>query len=256
VFEGYREAREAAMRALELAPDLAEAHLRLSGVQRLHDWDWKGAEASTRRALELAPGSAEVLRSTGGLFHLLGRFDEAEVLFRRATEQVNTGGFSSMGLLYRSMGRLADAERAYRKAIELSPQRIAGHHVLAIILAEQGRDAEALAEAKLEPAEWARLTALAFVHFRAGRQAESEQALEQLEAKHATDSAYQIAANSCVEGRRGCSIYLAGASALGKGRRGGPDESRAGIPAAPWLSAVERALEEDGVRSVMEANEG
>ena len=38
-----------------LAPDLAEAHVRLSIIQRLHDYDWEGAEASIRRALELAP---------------------------------------------------------------------------------------------------------------------------------------------------------------------------------------------------------
>ena len=202
VLEGFRKARDAAKRALELAPDLAEAHLCVSAIQRRHDWDWKGAEASTRRALELAPGNAEVLRSTAGLCYFLGRFDEAEGLFRRATElnPLDSGGYSSMGNLYRSMGRLADAERAYRKAIELSPQRIAGHHVLAIILAEQGRDKEALAEARLEPAEWARLTALAFVHFRGGRQAESDQALEQLEVKHGTDSAYQVAAIHAARG--------------------------------------------------------
>jgi len=202
VVEGYRKAREAAKRALELAPDLAEAHLALSAIQRRHDWDWKGAEASARRALGLAPGSAEVLRSNAGLCYFLGRFEEAESLFLHATEQnpLDSGGYSQMGLLYRSMGRLADAEQAYRKAIELSPQRIAGHHVLAIILADLGRDAEALSEAKLEPAEWARLTALTYVHFLGRRQLESDQALEQLEARHGYDSAYQIAAMHAARG--------------------------------------------------------
>jgi len=76
-FEGYRKAREAAMRAIQLAPELAEGYLRLSAVERLYDWDWKAAEASTRRALELAPGSPEVMRSTAALLHLFGREDEA-----------------------------------------------------------------------------------------------------------------------------------------------------------------------------------
>ncbi|HEX7078837.1 MAG TPA: protein kinase [Candidatus Eisenbacteria bacterium] len=196
VYEGYRNAREAVMRALALEPDLAEAHVRLSVIQRLHDWDWQGAEASARRAVELAPGNAEVLRSAGGLAHVLGRFEEAEGLLRRAIEQdpLNSGGYSALGLLHRSMDRLAEAEMEFRKALELSPQRIAGHHILAIVLADLGRDAEALDEAKLEPAEWARLTGLAYVHFRGGRTAESDAALRGLEANHATDSAYQIAA--------------------------------------------------------------
>ncbi len=196
VHEGYRNARDAARRALELAPDLAEAYVRLSQIQQLHDWDWRGAEESTRRAMELAPGSAEALRSSGGLAHILGRLDEAERLILRSIDQdpLNANGYKSLALLYRSMERLADAEKALRKTIELSPQRIASHHVLALVLADQGRDAEALAEANLEQAEWGRLTGLAYVHHKGGRTRESNEALESLEAKHARDSAYQIAA--------------------------------------------------------------
>ena len=85
--EGYRAAREAVKRALSLAPDLAEAHVRLSIIQRLHDYDWEGAEASIRRALELAPGSADALRSAGALAHLRGRQEEAETLTLKSLEQ-------------------------------------------------------------------------------------------------------------------------------------------------------------------------
>ncbi|HET9952033.1 MAG TPA: protein kinase [Candidatus Eisenbacteria bacterium] len=202
VIEGYRNAREAANRALQLAPDLAEAHVMLSDISQLHDWNWKSAEESTRRALQLAPGSAVVLRSAGRLAHILCRYDEAEGHLRRAIEQdpLNSSGYSALGQLYRSMDRLPDAETMYRKCLELSPQRISAHLVLAIILADQGRHAEALAEALQEPAEWARLTALAGAHFKAMRMEESAAALRELEAKHAVDSAYQIAAIHTMRG--------------------------------------------------------
>lgn len=196
VMEANREARQAVTRALELAPDLAEAHVRLSGIQRLHDWDWKGAEASIRRALQLAPGSPVVLSSAGALAHMLCRFDDAESLLLRAVEldPLNMSGYSSLGLLYRSMNRLPDAERMFRKVLDLVPTRIGTRHVLGIVLADQGRHEEALAEVSREPAEWARLTGLAYVHLLAGRIKESEDALRELEAKHGVDSAYQIAA--------------------------------------------------------------
>ncbi|HYJ31655.1 MAG TPA: hypothetical protein VE326_00380, partial [Candidatus Binatia bacterium] len=77
---------------------------------------------------------------------------------------------------------------------ELSPNRIGGRHVLGIVLAEMGRFDEALMEAQGERAEWARLTGLAYVHQLAGRKAESDEALRQLEERHAVDSPYQIAA--------------------------------------------------------------
>ena len=204
VMEGYRNARHAVTRALELAPDLAEAHVRLSNIQRLHDWDWKGAEVSARRALHLSPGNAVVLGSAGALAHMLGRFEEAESLLLRAVEQdpLSMAGYSGLGLLYRSMDRFSDAERAFRKVIELTPQRVGARHVLGIILADQGRNEEALAEASREPADWARLTSLAYVHFKGGRMKESDEALHDLEAKHAVDSAYQIAAIRSTRGER------------------------------------------------------
>jgi serine/threonine protein kinase/Tfp pilus assembly protein PilF len=214
VVEGYRNAREAVKRALELAPDLAEAHVRLCAIQRMHDWNWKGAEESARRALQLAPGSAVALSAAGSLAHQQGRYEEAEGLLQRAVEQdpLSTGVYSALGLLYRSMGRLSDAERAYRKALELSPHRIGSHHILGIILADQGRDAEAVAEANLELAEWGRLTSLAYVHHVAGRRMESDEALRKLEEKHAADSAYQIAAIHSARGEADAAFAWLGRS--------------------------------------------
>lgn len=196
VFEAYRKAREAVQRALALAPDLAEAHVQLAAIQRSHDWDWKGAEESLRRARELSPANADVLRASGLMAHVLGRLEEAEKYFVRAVEQdpLNPGGYNMLGLLYRAMMRFADSEKAFRKTLELSPQRIGSHSMLAVVLADQGHDAEAVAEGKLEPADWARLTGLAYVHHRAGRKPESDEALHELETKHAVESAYQIAA--------------------------------------------------------------
>jgi len=195
-FEGYRKAREAALRAIELAPDLAEGYLRLSSVQRLYDWDWTGAEASTRRALELAPGNPEAMRSSGGLLHILGQFEEAERLYRTALEQdpLSSAGYRAISLVYRSLDRHQEAEQAIRKGLELSPFHVGARMVLAIVLSERGRNEEALTEAKAETAEWARLTALSIVYFRLGRRDEADQALAELEAKHAVDAPYQISA--------------------------------------------------------------
>ena len=194
--EGYGKAREAALRAIELAPDLAEGYLRLSSVQRLYDWDWTGAEASTRRALELAPGNPEAKRSSGGLLHLLGQFEEAERLYRTALEQdpLSSAGYRAISLVYRSLDRPQEAEQAIRKGLELSPFHVGARMVLAIVLSERGRNEEALTEAKAETAEWARLTALALVYFRLGRRDEADRALAELEAKHAVDAPYQISA--------------------------------------------------------------
>jgi tetratricopeptide (TPR) repeat protein len=152
--------------------------------------------------MELAPGSPEVMRSLAGLLHILGRYDEAERLFRSALEQdpLSSGAYRAVALLYRSMDRLEDAEQAIRKAIELSPLHVGQRLLLSITLYEQGRRNEALVEANAEPAPYARLTALAMTQFGLGHKAEADQTLAALEAKHSVDSPYQIAAVHAVRG--------------------------------------------------------
>jgi len=62
-----------------------------------------------------------------------------------------------------------------------------------VVLAEQGRHEEGLAEVLKEPADWARLTGLAYVNYLAGRRRESDDALRELTEKHGDTSAYQVA---------------------------------------------------------------
>ena len=71
--EGFRLAREAAGKAMQLAPDLAEAHEALGVIRYCNDWDWKGAKASFARALELAPGNVRVIRNAVELLRARGR---------------------------------------------------------------------------------------------------------------------------------------------------------------------------------------
>jgi serine/threonine protein kinase/tetratricopeptide (TPR) repeat protein len=193
--EAYELARAAAARSVALAPNLAEAHATMAIIQRYGDWDWKGAERSCRTALNLEPDNVEALLSCGWLCFHLGRFPEAETLLLDSIQRdpLSAEGYVAIGMLYRAMERHADAERSLRKAIELIPQGVHTRYVLAVLLAQQGRDPEAVALAAEEPTAWGRLTALAYAHHHAGRVTESDKALRELEATHASDSAFQIA---------------------------------------------------------------
>ena len=193
--EGYERARHAVERALALEPDLAEGHAQLGWIRMVHDWDWRGAEASYARALELAPGNTAVLRRASMLPGTMGRLDEATVLSRRAVEQdpLSAAAYHILGIRLHAADRLEEAEQAYRKALELTPQRIATPAMLAMTVLAQGRGDEALGLALSEPEEAMRLWALAIVHTSLGHGAESDAALRELIAKYAGDSAYQVA---------------------------------------------------------------
>ena len=75
--EGFPKARAAALKALELDSELAEAHAALAHVEFMFDWDWQQAEIGFARALELNPSSAGVRQAYSFFLVCMGRFEEA-----------------------------------------------------------------------------------------------------------------------------------------------------------------------------------
>ena len=69
-------ATEAAIRALQIDPGMAEAHATL-GYVRHYNWDWAGAEQSLRRAIELNPSNALAHVWYANLLSSRLRLDEA-----------------------------------------------------------------------------------------------------------------------------------------------------------------------------------
>jgi hypothetical protein len=56
--EDIPKAKAAALKALELDPTLARAHVNLGGIKMAHKWDFAGGEAEFKKALELDPNDA------------------------------------------------------------------------------------------------------------------------------------------------------------------------------------------------------
>ena len=83
---GFRQSREAAMRAIELAPDLAEGYLSLSFVQAVVDLDLEASKASAERALQLNPGSFDVQQNYAGFQSSLGNHEAAIAAAKKAIE--------------------------------------------------------------------------------------------------------------------------------------------------------------------------
>ena len=120
--EGYERVRQLAQHALQLSPDLADAHASLVWVLMLN-WDWAAAEAEVQRALAIDPTNPAALRAAGQLSLTLGRWDDAERQFRAALarDPLNPFAIRNLGDVYYRTGRYAEAEVMYRKVLELAP---------------------------------------------------------------------------------------------------------------------------------------
>lgn len=75
--EGMARAREFAFRAIELDPQLEEAHLGLGEVY-LYAWEWEKAAKSLRLALEINPGNALVHRVYGRYLLFVLEWEQAK----------------------------------------------------------------------------------------------------------------------------------------------------------------------------------
>jgi serine/threonine-protein kinase len=73
----YPAAREMAVRALEIDPNLSGAHAVLGAVAHEYDWKWDKAEKELLRAIEINPNNATAHQWYGELLATLGRLDEA-----------------------------------------------------------------------------------------------------------------------------------------------------------------------------------
>ena len=143
--EAWERAREAATKALELDPDLAEAHSMLGLIKYSHDFDFKGAEREFKRALEINPRSADTLDIYGRMLAGLERYDEALEVQERAHElDPLEHRLDRVSTLLRA-GRYEEALAPARQVVEREPDLAHGHATLGWTHLLSGRSAEGVA---------------------------------------------------------------------------------------------------------------
>ena len=140
-------AKVAAMRALELDGNVAEAHTALAIIRMLFDWDWAGAEASFRRAIELNAGHAQAHHWFSMFLSTRDRHAESLREIRKAQEldPLSIVISQNLGRAYHQACRYDEAVEQYRRTIELEPRFYTTHVMLAHSLLRLSRDEEAVA---------------------------------------------------------------------------------------------------------------
>lgn len=78
--------KAAALKALELDPNLAEGHTSLATVKFTYEWDFAGAEEEYKRAISLNPNYATARHFYSVLLAVLQRPDESIAQIRKAEE--------------------------------------------------------------------------------------------------------------------------------------------------------------------------
>jgi serine/threonine-protein kinase len=121
--EGFPRARAAATRALELDPELPEAHVTLAIDLLFHGWDWAAAEREFKKAIALGPKLALAHTLYALLLSTCGRHEEgiAEALTARELDPLSVIINMGVAWAYHFAGRHEDAIREALQAAQISP---------------------------------------------------------------------------------------------------------------------------------------
>jgi TolB-like protein/Flp pilus assembly protein TadD len=177
--------KAAAMQALQIDDELAEAHASLGHVKMMHDWDWPGAEWEFKRAVELNPNYATAHHWYALYLMAMGQFQEALDELKQAQR------LDPLSLIINTvLGAYFYYAREYDKAIEqcretlkLNPNFHVAYGIIGQAYTQKGMYPEAIAElqkARSLSSEPESLSLLGYTYAVAGQRSKARKALNQL----------------------------------------------------------------------------
>ena len=179
--EAYSKVREAALNALRIDDEEAEAHVYLAETKRILDWDLDGAEAEYKRAFEIDPNSTSSNYFIAAFYGARGDRDQALAYLQR-TSKIDPASLwvnNSACELYRYFGLYDDAIAAGERALQLDPAFAYGEPLLGALYREMGRFDEAISLYKRSESLSGRLPiGLAITYARMNRRKEALETLE------------------------------------------------------------------------------
>lgn len=132
-------AKMAAEKALQLDPDLSEAHFALARIY-WNEWRWETAESEFRRGVALNPSAGLWLAEYANFLTSMGRMDEAIEIATRAValDPLSPLVYGELGLALAAAGRNDEALKQYQKSLQLDPDFSPTHGELTFLYSETG----------------------------------------------------------------------------------------------------------------------
>jgi TolB-like protein/Flp pilus assembly protein TadD len=149
--DGFAKARVAAIKALELDNELAEAHTALGVVKLFYDWDWQGAEQEFKRAIEINQSYADAHQMYSYYLSAMKRYDESLAEMKRAQEldPLSLGKIIGIGDILYYQRQYDQAIEQSAKAREMDPNSGMTHWALGNVYVKKEMYKEAIAEYKI-----------------------------------------------------------------------------------------------------------
>lgn len=184
--EAIVEARKAALKAMELDPELAEPHVTLSQISLTDGWDWQTAQTEIKKAIELNPGSSAARHWYGFLLAYQGKAAEArkEIVQARDSDPLSPILQNNVGWTYYIEGDLEHAKQELLRTEAANPDFSQTRLGLGSIYLQQGEPQKAIQEMKkaveLSSDDPGAISSLAYAYARTGDLKQARSLLEGL----------------------------------------------------------------------------
>jgi TolB-like protein/DNA-binding winged helix-turn-helix (wHTH) protein/Flp pilus assembly protein TadD len=183
--EAMPRAKAAAVRAIELDPNLAAAHNALADIAEDYDYDWHTAEKEFQRAIELNPNYATAHQWYADCLAFQGRFTAALAESERAREldPLSPIVAADHAVILTYARQYDRSIQAFLAVLAMDP-KLARGRIIVQTYVEAGRSAEALSYLNswraVEPGPWT-WAVEAFIRGRMGQRPAAEAALHKME---------------------------------------------------------------------------
>jgi len=146
--EVFPRATELAQKAIQLDNTIAESHVALGLTLYMHMWKFKEAEKEYRLALDLNPNLVDAHLFLSFALSEAKRFNEARPEIKRALEldPLSEWTCSFAAAMYFADGQYANAIELFKDVLELVPNSALAHDMLGCIYVEKGMYKEAISE--------------------------------------------------------------------------------------------------------------
>jgi TolB-like protein/Tfp pilus assembly protein PilF len=192
----FDKAEADALKAIELAPALAEGHMALALYLQSGGLDFTRAHEEYEKALALAPGNAQVLLNYGHFAVLMGRTEAGLAAVRHVVvlDPLNLRSHRVLGSALRAARRYDEAIRAFNGALTLDPADLQNYAWRGLAYINLGDLQNARSSCEIKSDFWASDFCLAILYDKLGRHSDAENAFDKFKAGRGDDWGTNFAA--------------------------------------------------------------
>jgi TolB-like protein len=142
-----REVRAPIDHALNIAPDLAAAHVALGTFYYYGEWNLEKAVDEYARALQFQPNNADAFRFRGYIYRRQGKWEESTAELNKAAEldPRDASVWENIAVTYLSLRQWSEAKRMALRSLALEPRSVLAQRVALLVYVNGDGDLDAAA---------------------------------------------------------------------------------------------------------------